>query len=61
MKGLSVVFTLVLLLLAHYLAERLRRADALPRHGQENSNLTVVTPASANDPGGRSGDLVMQL
>ncbi len=48
MKGLSVLFTLMLLLLVHYLAQRLQQAEALPRQNRHEAPVTLVTPGSAN-------------
>jgi hypothetical protein len=47
MKGLSVIFILVLLVLAHHLAQRLKRSGALPVAPEAISGVSALAPASA--------------
>jgi hypothetical protein len=45
MKGLSVLFTVLLLVLANELAARLKRAGALPSGNTRDGSATVSLPA----------------
>jgi hypothetical protein len=61
MKGLSIIFTVSLLLLAHFLAKQLKRTGTLPAEQPARTHSLPSNPLSTGSPASHWSNTVRAL